>query len=97
MRCNHIDKKSLHWILNGTLAVALIAGCSNSATSTEGGKGPGKPSSVKAVGPPDAPAKKAATSSMPQLSGEHQPVFSLAHNRLLAHLLRAAGLFMPVG
>jgi hypothetical protein len=34
---------------------------------------------------------------MPQLSGEHHVVFSLTDNRLLAHLIREAGLFVPMG
>jgi len=101
MRCHCLDKKSVHWIV-WIAAAALIAGCSNSATSTEGGKGPttGKPAAVKGAGSsgsPAAAAKQAVASSMPQLQGEHQPVFSLADNRLLAHLLRADGLFIPVG
>jgi len=34
---------------------------------------------------------------MPQLSGPHHPVFSLADNRTLAHLMRQQGLFIAMG
>ena len=39
----------------------------------------------------------ARVSSLPSLKGQFHPVYSLLDNRLAAHLMRAGGLFIPVG
>lgn len=87
--------------------------CSSNATSSEGGRAKaatpqGAPATPPAQGAEPAPGPQAAPapakpaaavgpSSMPQLAGQHHPVFSLPDNRLLAHLIREEGLLIPVG
>jgi len=98
---------SLHRILWLGLAVALTASCSSNVTSSEGGNRPpakprpgtSAPGQAGAAAPEAAASapRQAAASSMPQLSGEHHAVFSLADNRLLAHLLRQGGALLPLG
>jgi len=87
-------------ILATCLLLCPFVACSQNVTSSEGGKvKTANTTAPPAVGvrgsTPPAPAKPA--SSMPQLSGEHHPVFSLADNRLLAHLMRQQGLFIALG
>ncbi len=43
------------------------------------------------------PALSGSALAAPAASGGHHPVFSLADNRLLAHLIRDGGLFVPLG
>jgi len=88
-------------ILSLSLCVVLCSfGCSTTATSSEGGRG--KAARTQSATPAQGKAAPAAPrssprSSMPRLEGEHHPVFDLTDNRLLAHLLREAGLFLPLG
>lgn len=87
------------------LTMLVWASCSNNATSSEGGKA-GQPSvavqarpgsGVSTGGEHSGTPEKQVASSMPRLAGVHHSVFSLKDNRLLAHLLRADGLLVPLG
>jgi len=74
----------LCWTLSCSNNPSPPGGLKNASSSQGGkvGRSPGKP----ALDP--AAAAPVARSSMPQLSGPHHPVFSLADNRTLAHLMR---------
>lgn len=82
-----IGSSGLATALAVALAVTWTPSCSRRANSES--KHP-RPGGGGAAAPAPSPAKAA-------LAGPHHAVFSLADNRLLAHLVRDGGLFIPTG
>src|SRR5690349_21067488 len=73
------------------LAAAALAACGNSSAS-ESPKGAPAPGTTPIAPAPGKPAAVRAPSRGP----EHA-VYSLADNRLAAHVLRGGGLYLPAG
>ncbi len=87
------------------MVVATLS-CSTDSGSSEGKNQPPPPLAASGATTPasaGAPAQKspapksAPTSSLPRIEGEHHPVFSLADNRMQAHLIRQDGLLIAGG
>lgn len=100
---NRISNEAMNHVVRFIFLVQLVVpnSCSSDGTSTEKKQNrtlaaAKAPDEVLSVNPNKAKRRKAA-SSLPQLSGEHHQVFSLADNRLLAHMIRRNGLFIAPG
>jgi len=81
------------------LVAALWTACSSrNTTAAEGHRAdPGGGRAAAEQKAPGVAAGAPARSSLPKLKGAHHPVFDLHANRLLAHLIRDGGLFIPAG
>ena len=84
--------------------VSLGMSCSSGSISGEASQGQAKvrkgsplvkPAPARLAQEPARPAP--AVSSLPRLEGAHRAVFDLRDNRMLAHLMRDNGLFIPLG
>jgi arylsulfatase A-like enzyme len=80
--------------LPSLLAAAALAACGNSSAS-ETPKAVPTPGTTPTPGTAPAPGKPGVVRA-PSRGPEH-PVYSLADNRLSAHLLRGGGLYLPAG
>src|SRR5688572_6406306 len=80
--------------LPSLLAAAALVACGNSSASDSSRTAPA-PGTPSAPGTAPVPGKPAAARAPSR--GPERAVYSLADNRLSAHLLRGGGLYLPAG